>query len=32
MVDVLDEMTICDVATYAIVDVLPQEKVRFCEK
>ena len=32
LVDVLDEMTICDVATYAIVEVTPQEKLQIAER
>jgi biopolymer transport protein ExbD len=32
MVDVLDEMTICDVRTYAIVDISPQEKTVLAQR
>jgi biopolymer transport protein ExbD len=32
MVDVLDEMTICDVDTYAIVDVSPHEKTMLAQR
>jgi biopolymer transport protein ExbD len=32
MVDVLDEMTICDVDTYAILDVTPKEKTQFAQR
>ena len=32
LVDVLDEMTICDVGTYAIVEVTPQEKTQIAER
>ena len=32
LVDVLDEMTICDVAMYAIVEVTPQEKVQLAQR
>jgi biopolymer transport protein ExbD len=32
MVDVLDEMTICDVDTYVIVDVLPHEKAMLAQR
>jgi Biopolymer transport protein ExbD/TolR len=32
LVDVLDEMTICDVGTYAIVDVSPHEKTMLAQR